>query len=93
MIRFVSIFDEIAAFSDICCRFFSFYYQGRRSAKGSYRGRGRGRGADRGYARVNRPKGFGNQNGAPKEVRGRGPRRYHPSMKNKSDALPSQNKQ
>lgn len=69
------------------------YEEGRRSSKGFYRGRGRGRGADRGYPRGNRPKGFGNQNAAPKDVRGRGPRRYHASMKSKSDTFPPQNKQ
>lgn len=72
------------------------YEEGRRPSKGYNRGRGKGRGADRGYAQGNRTRGFGgnsNHNVAPKDVRGRGPRRYQPSMKNKSETLPSQNKQ
>lgn len=70
--------------------------EGRRSSKGYYRGRGKARSAERGYARGNRSRGYSgsnNQNAAPKDVKGRGPRRYQPSMKNKSEVLPSQNKQ
>lgn len=68
----------------------------RRSSKGYYRGRGKARSAERGYARGNRSRGYSgsnNQNAAPKDVKGRGPRRYQPSMKDKSEVLPPQNKQ
>lgn len=72
------------------------YEEGRMLSKGNYRGRGKVRGAERGYARGSRMRGYGgsnNQNAAPMDVKGRGPRRYQPSMKNKSEVLPPQNKQ
>ncbi|OUZ99716.1 Btz domain [Macleaya cordata] len=64
--------------------------------KGHFRGRGKKRGTDRGYVRGNRPRTYddsNNQNHAPKSVRGRGPRKYEPPMKNNSEAPPTQNKQ
>ncbi|OMO54159.1 hypothetical protein CCACVL1_28006 [Corchorus capsularis] len=71
------------------------YEEGRRSSRGRYRARSKNQGSDRGYPRGSRPKAFGknnNQNQAPKGVRGRGPRRYEPTMKNSSQAPPAQNK-
>lgn len=68
------------------------------------RGRGRGRNRNRGPDRVpeqgNRPKEYtnnstqsnNNQNSAPKGVRGRGPRRYQPALKNNNDGSATQNK-
>ncbi|KAH9605162.1 hypothetical protein KSS87_023017, partial [Heliosperma pusillum] len=64
------------------------YEEGKRSSKGPYRGRGKARGAGSGYGRGNRVKQFSensNQNAAPKDVRGRGPRRYQPVMKNNGE--------
>ncbi|KAL2932479.1 Protein MLN51-like protein [Bienertia sinuspersici] len=72
------------------------YDEGRRSSRGFYRGRGKARGADRGHARGGKMRGYGgnsNQSAPPKDVRGRGPRRYQPSTKNRSETLPSHNKQ
>ncbi|KAK2984883.1 hypothetical protein RJ640_008648 [Escallonia rubra] len=65
------------------------YDEGRRVPRGRYRGRGKNRGEDRGFPRGNRSKAYNdnNQNNAPKAVRGRGPRRYQPSMKNGVEAL------
>ncbi|XVE52125.1 hypothetical protein DITRI_Ditri02bG0097200 [Diplodiscus trichospermus] len=71
------------------------YEEGRRSSRGRYRARIKNRGPDRGYPRGSRSKSFGtknNQNQALKGVRGRGPRRYEPTMKNSSHASPTQNK-
>ncbi|XWS19029.1 hypothetical protein CRYUN_Cryun32bG0095800 [Craigia yunnanensis] len=71
------------------------YEEGRRSSRGRYRARSKNRGPDHGYPRGSRSKTFGknnNQNQAPKGVRGRGPRRYEPPMKNSSQAPPTQNK-
>ncbi|KAI3463355.1 hypothetical protein Pfo_020018 [Paulownia fortunei] len=76
------------------------YEEHRRGSRGRYRGRGRNTAADRGYAQGNRPREHANnsnqnnnnQNNAPKGVRGRGPRRYQPSFKNKEAPL-TQNKQ
>ncbi|CAO2815355.1 unnamed protein product [Amaranthus hypochondriacus] len=68
----------------------------RRSSKGLYRGRGKARGGERGYARGGRMRGYGgnyNQITPPKDVRGRGPRRYQPAMKSGSEAFPQHNKQ
>ncbi|XVF74633.1 hypothetical protein PTKIN_Ptkin13bG0126700 [Pterospermum kingtungense] len=67
----------------------------RRSSRGRYRARSKNRGPDHGYPRGSRAKAFGeknNQNQAPKGVRGRGPRRYQPTMKNNGQAPPTQNK-
>ncbi|KAL9244654.1 hypothetical protein vseg_018412 [Gypsophila vaccaria] len=75
------------------------YEEGRRSSRGSYRGRGkpRGAGSGGGYGRGGRVRGYsGNseQNAAaPKDVRGRGPRRYQPMVKNKGETQPPQYKQ
>ncbi|KAE8705145.1 CASC3/Barentsz eIF4AIII binding, putative isoform 3 [Hibiscus syriacus] len=63
--------------------------------EGRYRARSKNRVPDHGYPRGSRSKAFGknfNQNQAPKTVRGRGPRRYEPSMKNSSQASPLLNK-
>ncbi|XP_022723778.1 protein MLN51 homolog [Durio zibethinus] len=72
------------------------YEEGRRSSRGRNRARSKNRGPDHGYRRGSRSKAFGknnNQNQAPKVVRGRGPRRYEPTMKNSSQApAPTQNK-
>lgn len=66
----------------------------RRNGKGRFRGRGRFRGADRGYARGNtRVYDEGNnQNRNYRGVRGRGPRRYEPPTKNKTELPATQNK-
>lgn len=72
------------------------YEEGRRSSRGFYRGRGKARGPDRGYARGSRMRGYGgnsNHSAPPKDVRGRGPRRYQPSMKNRNETLLPHNKQ
>ncbi|KAK6284584.1 hypothetical protein POUND7_003536 [Theobroma cacao] len=71
------------------------YEGGRRSSRGRYRARSKNRGPDHGYPRGSRSKAFeknNNQNQAPKGVRGRGPRRYEPTVKNSSQAPPTQNK-
>ncbi|KAF3450787.1 hypothetical protein FNV43_RR06876 [Rhamnella rubrinervis] len=71
------------------------YEEERRSSKGHYRGRGRNRGIDRGYGRGNRSKAFNNSNNhgqVPKGVRGKGPRKYEPAMKNNGQTLTTQNK-
>ncbi|KAK4410573.1 protein MLN51 [Sesamum angolense] len=60
-----------------------------------FQGRGRNRAADRGYARGNGPKervsnvtqNNNNQNNAPKGARGRGPRRYQPSLRSNEAPL------
>ncbi|KAJ7951817.1 CASC3/barentsz eIF4AIII-binding protein [Quillaja saponaria] len=70
------------------------YEEGRRS-KVNYRGRGKSRGVDRGYARGNR-RGYSNSNNqsqVSKGVKGRGPRRYEPTMKNNGQAPQAQNNQ
>ncbi|KAL5576393.1 hypothetical protein UlMin_018092 [Ulmus minor] len=74
------------------------YQEGRRSSKGQYRGRGRGRGIDRGYGRGNRSKSYNdtttqNQVQVPKGVRGKGLRKYEPTMRNNGQTHPLQNKQ
>ncbi|XP_074312583.1 protein MLN51 homolog isoform X2 [Silene latifolia] len=64
------------------------YEEGKRSFKGPYRGRGKARGASSGNGRGNRVKQFSEnsyQNAAPKDVRGRGPRKYQPVMKNNGE--------
>ncbi|XP_021736809.1 protein MLN51 homolog isoform X2 [Chenopodium quinoa] len=69
--------------------------EGRRSSRGSSRGRGKARGPDRGFARGSRMRGYdgnNNQSAPPRDVRGRGPRRYQPSMKNRGEFQPN-NKQ
>ncbi|XP_022714922.1 protein MLN51 homolog isoform X3 [Durio zibethinus] len=71
------------------------YEGGRRSSRGRYRARSKNRGSDHGYPGGSRSKAFAknnNQNQAPKAVRGRGPRRYGPTMKNSSQAPPTLNK-
>ncbi|XP_020964095.1 protein CASC3 [Arachis ipaensis] len=74
------------------------YKEGRKLSRGNYRGgRGKSRGVGRGgYARGNR-KGYensGNQTQVPKAVvRGRGPRRYEPAMKNGDQTSQMQNRQ
>ncbi|XP_039033471.1 protein MLN51 homolog isoform X2 [Hibiscus syriacus] len=71
------------------------YKEGRKSSRGRYRARSKNRVPDHGYPRGSRSKAFGknyNQNQAPKTVRGRGTRRYEPSMKNSSQAPPMLNK-
>ncbi|KAK8618876.1 hypothetical protein V6N13_132854 [Hibiscus sabdariffa] len=70
-------------------------YKEGRSSRGRYRARSKNRLPDHGYPRGSRPKAFGknyNQNQVPKVVRGRGPRRYEPSMRNSSQAPPVLNK-
>lgn len=72
------------------------YEEGRRNSKGNYRGRGRNRTTDRGYARGNRSRSYNDNNiqvQVPRTVRGRGPRRYEPLTKNRSEAPPTQTKQ
>ncbi|XWS20341.1 hypothetical protein CRYUN_Cryun31cG0093100 [Craigia yunnanensis] len=71
------------------------HYEEGRSSRGRYQAQSKNRGPDRGYPRGSRSKSFGknnNQNQAPKGVRGRGPRRYEPTMKNSSQAPPTHNK-
>ncbi|XP_038897664.1 protein MLN51 homolog isoform X2 [Benincasa hispida] len=68
----------------------------RRASKGHPRGRGKSRGMDHGYGRGNRSRAYNKnntQNNAPKVVRGRGPRRYEPTMNNNTRSSPSQEKQ
>ncbi|KAL3511814.1 hypothetical protein ACH5RR_024531 [Cinchona calisaya] len=75
--------------------------EGRRNSRGRYRGRGRNRGAEwGGYGQGNKPRTYNtsnkqnknnNQNNVPKSVRGRGPRRYHPSFKNDEKVPPALN--
>uniref|UniRef100_A0A803LEL4 Btz domain-containing protein n=1 Tax=Chenopodium quinoa TaxID=63459 RepID=A0A803LEL4_CHEQI len=72
------------------------FEEGRRSSRGSSRGRGKARGPDRGFARGSRMRGYdgnNNQSAPPRDVRGRGPRRYQPSMKNRSETFQPHNKQ
>ncbi|KAG2722986.1 hypothetical protein I3760_02G152100 [Carya illinoinensis] len=69
------------------------YEEGRRNSKGHYRGRGKNQSIDRGYSRGSRSKVNNNQSQAPKSVRGRGPRRFEPTFKNKSQARPTERKQ
>ncbi|GMI82059.1 CASC3/Barentsz elF4AIII-binding protein [Hibiscus trionum] len=71
------------------------YEHGERSSRGRYRARSKNKDPDSGYPRGSRPKAFGksnNQNHASKAVRGRGPIRYEPTMRNSSQAPPAQNK-
>ncbi|KAK4413888.1 protein MLN51 [Sesamum alatum] len=71
------------------------YEERRKGSRGRYRGRGRNRAVDRGYARGNRLKervsngtqNYNTQNNAPKGVRGRGPRRYQPSLRSNEAPL------
>ncbi|XP_039045892.1 protein MLN51 homolog isoform X2 [Hibiscus syriacus] len=70
-------------------------YKEGRASRGRYRVRSKNRVPSHGYPRESRPRAFGksyNQNQAPKAVRGRGSRRYEPSMKNSSQAPPVLNK-
>ncbi|KAF5453170.1 hypothetical protein F2P56_028095 [Juglans regia] len=69
------------------------YEEGRINSKGHYRGRGKNQSVDRGYSRGSRSKVYNNQSQAPKSVRGRGPRRFEPTFKNKSQARPTERKQ
>ncbi|PPS12309.1 hypothetical protein GOBAR_AA08317 [Gossypium barbadense] len=71
------------------------YTEGRRSSRGRYRARSKNAVQDHGYSTGSRSKAFGknyNQNQAPKAVRGRGPKRYEPTMKNGCQASPVLNK-
>ncbi|KAL0425063.1 UNVERIFIED_CONTAM: protein MLN51 [Sesamum radiatum] len=71
------------------------YEEHKKGTRGRFRGRGRNRAADRGYARGNGPKervsngtqNNNNQNNAPKGARGRGPRRYQPSLRSNEAPL------
>ncbi|XP_023548003.1 protein MLN51 homolog [Cucurbita pepo subsp. pepo] len=68
----------------------------RKTSKGHSRGRGKSRGMDHGYARGNPSRTYNKnntQNNAPKVVRGRGPRRYEPTINNNTRSSPSQEKQ
>ncbi|KAH9605576.1 hypothetical protein KSS87_022638 [Heliosperma pusillum] len=70
------------------------YDEGRRSSRGSYRGREKPRGAS--SSRGSRGRGYSgdkNQNAPPKNVRGRGPRRYQRLVNKKGDTQPAQYKQ
>ncbi|PPD74612.1 hypothetical protein GOBAR_DD28457 [Gossypium barbadense] len=67
------------------------YKEGRRPSRGRYRARSKNAVQDHGYSTGSRSKAFGknyNQNQAPKAVRGRGPKRYEPTMKNGCQASP-----
>ncbi|KAA3455543.1 Protein CASC3 [Gossypium australe] len=71
------------------------HHQEGRSSRGRYRARSKNQGPDHGYPRGSRSKAFGkknNQNQAPKSVRGRGPRKYEPTMKNSNQAPPTRNR-
>ncbi|KAG8483397.1 hypothetical protein CXB51_022231 [Gossypium anomalum] len=71
------------------------HYQEGRSSRGRYRARSKNQGPDHGYPGGSRSKAFGkknNQNQAPKSVRGRGPRKYEPTMKNSNQAPPTRNR-
>ncbi|XP_052875707.1 protein MLN51 homolog isoform X2 [Gossypium arboreum] len=71
------------------------YTEGRRSSRGRYRAHSKNVVQDHGYSTGSRSKAFGknyNQNQAPKAVRGRGPKRYEPTMKNGCQASPVLNK-
>ncbi|KAH1066498.1 hypothetical protein J1N35_031485 [Gossypium stocksii] len=66
-----------------------------RSSRGRYRARSKNTDPDSGYPRGSRPKALGksyNQTHASKAVRGRGPRRYEPSMRKSSQATPTLDK-
>ncbi|KAK8608472.1 hypothetical protein V6N13_023895 [Hibiscus sabdariffa] len=70
-------------------------YKEGRSSRGRYCAHSKNRFPDHGYPRGSRPKAFGknyNQNQVPKVVRGRGPRRYEPSMRNSNQSPPVLNK-
>ncbi|XP_073141664.1 protein MLN51 homolog [Henckelia pumila] len=75
-------------------------YEERRGSRGNFRGRGKNRGTGLGYARGYRSdnhsnissQNSNNRNNAPKRMRGRGPRRYQPSLKN-NEGYHTQNKQ
>ncbi|XP_050384715.1 protein MLN51 homolog [Argentina anserina] len=69
--------------------------EGRRSSRGNFRGRGRNRGMDRGSATGNRTKEYetNNQRQVPKAVRGRGPRRYEPAVRNNRQSPSTQHRQ
>ncbi|XP_077212111.1 protein MLN51 homolog isoform X1 [Tasmannia lanceolata] len=72
------------------------YHEERRTSKGHFRGRGKNRGLDRGYVKGNRSRGYDDTNkqkNAAKGVRGRGPRRYEPPVKNNSENYETQNRQ
>ncbi|MBA0870768.1 hypothetical protein Goshw_016876 [Gossypium schwendimanii] len=71
------------------------HYKEGRSSRGRYRARSKNAVQDHGYSTGSRSKAFGknyNQNQAPKAVRGRGPKRYEPTMKNGCQASPVLNK-
>lgn len=78
----------------------SYFIQRKRGSRGRYRGRGMNRTVDRGHYQENRGtkqanytnQNFNGQNNSPKVVRGRGPRRYQPSLNNKEMPI-TQNKQ
>uniref|UniRef100_A0A7N0TTB0 Btz domain-containing protein n=2 Tax=Kalanchoe fedtschenkoi TaxID=63787 RepID=A0A7N0TTB0_KALFE len=72
------------------------FIESRRNFKGHYRGRGRNRGTGRGYVKGGRhkmPEDKDNQAPAPTGVRGRGPRRYDPAYKHRSEVPQTQDKQ
>ncbi|KAH1048027.1 hypothetical protein J1N35_038811 [Gossypium stocksii] len=71
------------------------YTEGRRFSRGRYCARSKNAVQDHGYSTGSRSKAFGknyNQNQAPKAVRGRGPKRYEPTMKNGCQPYPVLNK-
>ncbi|KAL8522363.1 hypothetical protein ACS0TY_012488 [Phlomoides rotata] len=76
------------------------YNERKRGSRGRYRGRGMNRSVEREYYQENRTtvqanytnQNINGQNNSPKVVRGRGPRRYQPSLNNKEMPL-TQNKQ
>eukprot|EP00262_Sarcandra_glabra_P000193 TRINITY_DN10285_c0_g1_i1.p1 TRINITY_DN10285_c0_g1~~TRINITY_DN10285_c0_g1_i1.p1 ORF type:complete len:658 (-),score=139.38 TRINITY_DN10285_c0_g1_i1:420-2393(-) len=72
------------------------HYNEERASRSRFRGgRGKNRVMDRGYVRGNRSKAYddsNNQNRAPKVIRGRGPRRYQPPVKNNNEIPGTQNK-
>ncbi|XP_077211760.1 protein MLN51 homolog isoform X2 [Tasmannia lanceolata] len=72
------------------------YDEERRTSKGHFRGRGKNRGRDRGYVKGNRSRDYddtNNQKNVSKSVRGRGPRRYRPPVKNTIEDHATQNRQ
>ncbi|PPR90186.1 hypothetical protein GOBAR_AA30492 [Gossypium barbadense] len=71
------------------------HYEDGRSSRGRYRARSKNTDPDSGYPRGSRTKALGksnNQTHASKALRGRGPRRYEPSMRKSSQATPTLNK-
>ncbi|KAJ4957667.1 hypothetical protein NE237_024778 [Protea cynaroides] len=72
------------------------YGEERRKSKGHYRGRGKNQGMVHGYARGSTPRGYDNSSNqihTTKAVRGRGPRKYEPRFKKRSEPPMYQNKQ